>query len=167
MTDVKVAILGSFRQHYPEVLKAISEFERVGIQILSPTVSRIINPDQNFVRFETDSLNSTDSEIQLKTLSKIFAADLVFVVAPNGYIGRTTCYEIGRVHERQIPVFFSNFPLDLPIVVRKGAITSARQLAEMIVNLGDVPSIPNDGVPEKVRELEISLALITPRSPNI
>jgi hypothetical protein len=57
------------------------------------------------------------SETQSRTLGRIIAADLTFVTAPNGYIGRTTCYEIGRLVQARRPLFFSERPKDLPIQV--------------------------------------------------
>jgi hypothetical protein len=114
---LSVSVIGSFRQHYEAVMLVVKEFESLGAAVRSPVVSRIINPGACYVRFETDSPQSSDQLIQAMTLGKILGSDLVYVVAPAGYIGQTTCYELGRVHERSIPTYFSETPCDLPIEI--------------------------------------------------
>jgi hypothetical protein len=133
MTRLSVSILGSFRQYYPQVINAIIEFEKNGIVVKSPIVSKIINPGAPFVRFESDSAHLSDYDIQEITFDKIFASDFIYVVAPAGYIGRTTCYELGRVRERGIPVYFSEPVQDLPVEIHPEAVIGAADLAEMMM----------------------------------
>ncbi len=132
MRSVKISIIGSFRQYYSEVVEAARIFSTAGITVLSPGISRIINPGANFVRFEIDSPESADHEIQAATLRKILASDLVYTVAPNGYIGRTTSYELGSVIDRDIPLYFSSPPVDLPVSVLPNNILSPLDLVERI-----------------------------------
>lgn len=109
------AVIGSFRQHYAEVVAVVRQLSEAGFEVRSPVVSRIINPGAAYVRFETDLPALSNLDIQSATLAKILEADVVYVVAPGGYIGRTTCYELGCVQQRGIPVYFSEQPEDLPI----------------------------------------------------
>ncbi|MFB9662198.1 hypothetical protein ACFQS3_05700 [Glycomyces mayteni] len=124
----KAAIIGSFRKHYKEVVDAALKFESSSISVLSPPVSRIVDPKANFVRFETDALDSTDHQIQTETFARIFKSDFVYVVTPGGYIGRTTCFELGRILERGIPVFYSEEPDDLPISIASESVCSVDEL---------------------------------------
>lgn len=133
MTVISVSVIGSFRQHYPEVALAVREFESLGITVRSPVVSRIVNPGDSYVRFETDPPDSSDELIQAQTLGKILGSDAAYVVAPLGYVGRTTCYELGRVQERSIPVYFSAVPRDLPIVVPPGSVLRAHDLGRRLL----------------------------------
>lgn len=48
---------------------------------------------------------------------KIINADFVYVYDKNGYIGKTTCYEIGFCFSKKKPIFFYEMPDDLPIPV--------------------------------------------------
>lgn len=128
----RVAIIGSFRKHYEQVLAAARRFEDAWIAVLSPPLSRIANPGADFVRFETDPLESADHQIQAETLARILSADFVYVVAPGGYIGRTTSYELGRVHARGIPVYYSQQPEDLPIPVPDEQIASVEELTDFL-----------------------------------
>ncbi|MFF3657717.1 hypothetical protein [Streptomyces olivochromogenes] len=124
------------------------------MEIRSPSLSSILDTSVEFVRFTSDPVDATDHEIQLHTLRRILSSDLVYVVAPGGYIGRTTCYEIGRVHERGVPAFFSEYPKDLPIVVRSESVVKPTLLAKEIADLGRVPVVSDAEIPPKILDLE-------------
>lgn len=112
---MQCSIIGSFRKYYEDIVEIIDLFEDIGISILSPKKSYVTDPDREFVFLESDDLNYTPVEIQLIAFNRILRSNFVYVYCPHGYIGRTTAYEIGRVVERQIPIFFSDMPKDLPI----------------------------------------------------
>ncbi|RRR96523.1 hypothetical protein [Glycomyces terrestris] len=129
-----VAIIGSFRQYYEQTVSAALKFESALISVLTPPISRITNPGADFVRFETDAFNSSDHQIQAVTLTRILSADFVYVVAPGGYIGRTTSYELGRVHAEGIPVYYSERPEDLPIPVSDEQVATVDELTRLLGN---------------------------------
>lgn len=132
MSVTSISIIGSFRQHYDHVVAAARVFEFAGIKVKSPALSRIVNPEDDYVRFESDPPSCSDLTIQRATLDKILTSDVVYVACPGGYIGRTTSYELGQVHHRGIPVFFSQFPHDLPIEVLEEAVTDPETLAKAL-----------------------------------
>jgi hypothetical protein len=110
-----VAIIGSFRrERYRGVLDVVRTFRDAGFEIASPSGAEIVAGEE-FVRFATDEAALSDPEVQSSTLEKIFRADAVYVVAPDGYVGKTTCYEIGRIIQRRQPIYFSEHPVDLPV----------------------------------------------------
>lgn len=129
MKPLSVAIIGSFRTHYKAVLESVSLFNKAGLIITTPAGDRVIEPGVQFVRFESNDPKRSDVEIQTEAVYNILRADFVFVVAPEGYIGRTTCYEIGRVIQARKPIYFSEHPLDLPIQVPDSHIQSASLIA--------------------------------------
>lgn len=147
-TKGSIALIGSFRQHYPEVLAAARTFSDAGLTVKSPSVSRIVRHGPEFVRFESDPPEFSDHDLQAATLEKIFTSDLVYVVNPGGYIGRTTAYELGRVHERGMAVYYAEPPKDLPITVAEGTIVDARRLVEIIAG--------NDSGPAPVRRPRVA-----------
>jgi hypothetical protein len=115
MTIRSIAIIGSFRkERYGGVQDVIRTFRDAGFQIVSPSGAEIVSGEE-FVRFSTDEKTASDPEVQTRTLERIFTANAVFVVAPGGYLGRTTCYEIGRIIQRRQAVYFSERPVDLPV----------------------------------------------------
>jgi len=127
-----VALIGSFRQHYDAVLKSLRAFTSIGLAVTTPRGSTIVKHGIPFVRFESDESEWTDEMIQVVALHRILRADFVFVVVPNGYVGRTTCYEIGLIIQARKPVYFSERPNDLPVCIPEEHICSASFLAEQI-----------------------------------
>ena len=130
-TSPSVAIIGSFKTlaRYGAVLEAIAAFRDGGWTVTSPAGSRVLEPGIDFVRFETDSPDMSDAEVQSTTLERIMSANLAYVTAPDGYVGRTTCYEIGRLIQADRPVFFSEMPLDLPVRIDPAFVAAAAALA--------------------------------------
>lgn len=101
-----------------------------GSRLLPPKGDPIIKDGIPFVRFTSDSQEYDDPAVQTLALHRILTADLVYVVAPDGYVGRTTCYEIGRVIQAGHPIYFSAQPSDLPLRVPIEHIKSPRELVD-------------------------------------
>lgn len=141
MIQPSVSLVGSFRQHYEEVVKAAGVFAAAGMLVKSPPVSKIVDRGRGFVRFESDPVLATDRELQAAALGKIFTSDFVYVVDPGGYIGRATAYELGRIHERGMAVYYAEPPGDLAIDVPDGTVLSAQQLAAGLA-AGNVRAVP-------------------------
>lgn len=122
---IKIALIGSFRaENYPRVQETLNAFKDAGIDVLSPAGTSIISGVE-FVRFETDRETASDALIQTETLAKIFEADAVYVVTGiAGYVGKTTCYEIGRIVQRGQPLYFSEMPDDLPVHIPSAHVVS-------------------------------------------
>lgn len=135
-----VAIIGSFKQHNTEVQRVCAALRDAGINITSPRGEELVKPDIDFVRFHSDNPMWSDPAIQSLALHRILKADLVYVVVPGGYIGRTTCYEVGRVIQSRRPVYFSEMPLDLPLRVPKQYILNVATLVDRVVDNAWHPS---------------------------
>ncbi|WP_334037538.1 hypothetical protein [Burkholderia gladioli] len=112
-----IAIIGSFKQHNEEIQALCRTLRESGITVTTPQGESIINTGHEFVRYGTDDPALSDDAVQSLALHRILRADLVYAVLPNGYIGRTTCYEVGRVVQARRPIYFSQRPKDLPIRV--------------------------------------------------
>ena len=112
-----VAIIGSFQKYYSEILSIIQMFKTAGLYVLSPKESYISGRIEDFVIFGSDRKDFSPAEIQMITLDRIVAADAVYVYNPKGYVGKTTCYEIGFCFSKRKPIYFYNHPVDLPIPV--------------------------------------------------
>jgi len=132
MTNLTVSLIGSFRKHYAHVVRAAEIFSAAGMEIRSPAISRIVNPGDNYVRFESDPPTSSDYHIQAETFENIFSSDLVYVVAPHGYVGPTTNLELGRLWERDIPIYFSEPPADLPVAIPPSSVLDPQSLVERL-----------------------------------
>lgn len=124
-----VAVIGSFRQHLSLVKEAVEAFRNTGWTITSPPGGEVIEPNIEFVRFEADNVDHDDFTVQTVAMHRILRATLIYVVAPQGYVGKTTCYEIGRAIQSNRPVYFSHPPADLPLRVPTEVVAPARTLA--------------------------------------
>jgi hypothetical protein len=133
-----VAVIGSFKQHYVAVCGAIALFRDAGWTVTSPAGTEILEEGIDFVRFSSDDTSLSDACVQSVTLRNIFAADLVYVVAPEGYVGRTTCYEVGRLIQARRPVYVSAHPIDLPVQVPAHFVLSPEALVARFA-MGAVP----------------------------
>jgi hypothetical protein len=134
LPGVSVAIIGSFRQHYVAVLKAVHTFRDAGWIVTSPLGTDIIREGIEFVRFTSDTPGWNDPTVQSIALHRILRADMVYVVAPEGYVGRTTCYEVGRAVQANRPLFFSEHPKDLPLAVPEARVREAATVVELLRN---------------------------------
>lgn len=141
MTRPSVSLIGSFRRHYAEIRKTARIFLAAGMTVKSPPISRVIDPERDFVRFEADPPEAADHEIQAATLGKIFSSDFVYVVNPGGYIGQMTAHELGRVIERGIAVYYAAMPEGFPIEIPDGTVLSAEELVAGLSG-GSISAVP-------------------------
>jgi len=112
-----ISVIGSFRKHN-ELIQQICEMLRgAGMTIASPQGNQLIDENIEFVRFDSDCATSSDAAIQLLALHRILRSDLIYAVVPDGYIGKTTSYEVGRILQSGTPIYFSERPLDLPVYI--------------------------------------------------
>lgn len=129
-----IAIIGSFRKYYEQVSEIITYFTDSGYVVQSPSKSKICKSIEKFVVFESDNPSYTPAEIQMITLNKILSSDAIYVYNPDGYIGRTTCYEIGVCLTKKKPVYFYQQPNDLPIPVDNKQILTPEDFVVILKN---------------------------------
>jgi len=130
--NLSASLIGSFRRHYPQVRHAAAQLEAAGVAIRSPSIAVIVNPGDSYVRFDSDSPDCSDLLIQAATFERLYASDFIYVVAPGGYVGRSTAYELGQIHARGIPVFYSERLDDVPFGAPSWSVASAEDLARQV-----------------------------------
>ena len=91
---MKCVISGSFRKHYDDIRRTISDFEELGVEVLSPMKSSIINPNEAFTILETDTSNDP-KKLEEDHLNAIRQCDFLYICDIGGYIGASTLLEIG------------------------------------------------------------------------
>ncbi|GAA6410847.1 hypothetical protein K040078D81_49640 [Blautia hominis] len=131
---MKISIIGSFRKYYEEIKQIIMLLQKNKIDVLSPKHSEITHSINDFVVFASDNHVLTPAEIQTDTLNRILKSDVVYVYDPEGYIGRTTCYEIGVIRTTTIPLIFLEKPNDLPIIVNDYEVMNPSKLIYTLLN---------------------------------
>lgn len=133
-TLMKISIIGSFRKYYENIKELIVLLKKNDIEVMSPKFSVITHSKDDFVIFASDNMDFSPAEIQTETLNRILKSDIVYVYNPNGYVGRTTCYEIGIIRTTSIPLLFLENPKDLPIMVCNTDIMKPPKLIYMLLN---------------------------------
>ena len=146
-----VSIIGSFRKedHYSVIKKAIKYFKKHGLIVLSPKGTRVKNSIDDFVIFESDDCLLSPEEIQMVTLDKIIHSNAVYVCNVGGYVGRTTCYEIGFCLSRSVPLYFYAPPNDLPIPVDQDHIKTIEEFCKLVLD-GQPVTIRSDGMGQEM-----------------
>ena len=129
----RVSIIGSFQKYYAEVIKIIRLFRENDLWVLSPKDSRITGKIEDFVIFESDNQQYNLEEIQMITLDRILESEAVYVFNPGGYVGRTTCYEIGFCYSRSMPLYFFSTPNDLPIPINEEQIVTPESFVKLVL----------------------------------
>lgn len=138
---MKGCIIGSFRKYYDDILTAICIIEKNGHSILSPKKSKIIRNKEGFVILASDNSNYSEIDIETIVLHRLFQSDFIYVWNPNGYVGKTTCYEIGRATEHDIPIYYSNYPKDIPLYIPKGSVINLNDFVTYINKNKRLPPI--------------------------
>lgn len=131
---MRITIIGSFRKYYEDICEIIDKFEQNGIEIMSPKKSFIVNSVDGFVVLNTDAKTEKPFIIQEHVFENIKKSDAVYVWNPKGYLGNSTCYEIGKVMEMGKLIIFKEFPNDLPIRVEKSMIKSVEEMISWLNN---------------------------------
>ncbi|HMJ75212.1 MAG TPA: hypothetical protein VK507_04525, partial [Iamia sp.] len=151
----RVAIIGSFKQHYAPILEAHREFTAAGWEITSPLGDPVVHEGVDFVRFTSDPEAWDDAMVQTVALHRILRADLVYVLAPSGYVGRTTCYEIGRVVQADRPVYFSERPEDLPLTLPADHVASPAEVVARTASAALEPLYSGSALPHAELERDL------------
>jgi len=108
---ISATISGSFHKHFDEIHRKIREFREARIEVVSPELSQPISSRDGFVMLETDS--GSPREIEKKHLEAISRSDFLYVVNPEGYIGKSVALEIGFAVSKNIPVYSLSKPEDI------------------------------------------------------
>lgn len=127
---MKITIIGSFRKYYEEICHIIDIFENKNFTVLSPKKSFISDEKDGFVILNSDQKGQKPYIIQEHVFINISKSDCVYVWNPSGYLGNSTCFEIGKIQEMKKPLFFKEFPKDLPIEIKPSMIKEVNAFIE-------------------------------------
>lgn len=119
-----VTVSGSFRKAMSEVQSAVEWFTDAGALVLSPADPRIVDSFGDFVFVASDQVRRLRT-VQARHLASVAASDLLWLVAPEGYVGQSAAMEIGYAAAHQVPIFCTEVPIDLTL--RQWVITVASQ----------------------------------------
>lgn len=107
----EVVICGSYRRE-PEVLLAdFHSFRKAGCQVLSPLSATFTKIVDGFAYAQGEEDQEPHS-IELRHLTAIQRADLVWFHSPKGYVGPSGAMELGFANAMGVPVFSRTLPDD-------------------------------------------------------
>ena len=137
----RCVVHGSFRKHLPEIRQAIEVFESAGIEVLAPALPDVTTEIDGFVRFEGEEKKDARliELLYLRQLKRLGQEGFSYFVDPEGYIGKTTSYELGIAQVTNVPCFFSTRPTDHPVYVHKNSVLSPEDLSAYILKTGALP----------------------------
>src|SRR5947209_19332770 len=108
------AVSGSFHRHMDAITRAVHELATLSVRVLSPADARVVAAQGEFLFVASDRVRSVRL-VQDRHLDCIRAADLLWLVCPDGYVGSSASMEIGYAAGAGVPIFATYPPLDLTL----------------------------------------------------
>jgi len=141
MANIKCIIHGSFSKHFNEIKEASKLFQAAGIEVLAPKQGELVAENNGFVLFEDEKGQDPRliELLYLHNLKKLGSMGFSYFVNPEGYIGKSTSYELGIAQLTNTRAFFSHKLTDHPAYVHKNSIWSARALADYVYANNSLP----------------------------
>jgi len=109
---LRAAVSGSFHRHMERITEAVHELAALSVRVLSPADPRVVAKQGEFLFVASDRVRSVRL-VQDRHLESIRAADFLWLVSPDGYVGSSASMEIGYAAHAGIPVFATHAPSDL------------------------------------------------------
>lgn len=107
-------VSGSFHRHMEAITKAVHELAGLSVRILSPADPRIVAFQGEFLFVASDPVRSVRL-VQDRHLESIRAANFLWLVCPDGYVGQSASMEIGYAVREGVPIFSTTPPSDLTL----------------------------------------------------
>jgi NTP pyrophosphatase (non-canonical NTP hydrolase) len=137
----RAVLCGSFRRD-PEALHAEFTALRNRFDVLSPASIDFVEPEAEFVRLASE-LGESEAVIERRHLDAVSEADLVWLHAPNGYVGTSAAMELGHAAAIGVPIYCSTAPSD-PVLA--ALVTIVTEPSDIALNEGDVLGLPGQGI---------------------
>lgn len=130
-TDRKlnIVISGSFSRYFDGISETVKIFESLGVNVLSPKASRVINSGEEFAVLETDDTNDPQI-LEQRHLDAIIKADALYLYDPDGYIGDSSKMELGWAIALGKPVFCKELIADSTLKFFCGKVATPKQARE-------------------------------------
>jgi nucleoside 2-deoxyribosyltransferase len=111
---MKCVVSGSFRKFYDAIAGLVEDFEKCGIEVLSPSKSKIVKSQEEFVILESDKTDDIEI-LERNHLNAIKEADFLYIYNPEGYMGESTIMELGWALAMDKPVYSLEKSKDLAL----------------------------------------------------
>jgi hypothetical protein len=108
------AVSGSFHRHMEAITRAVHELAALSVRVLSPADPRVVAAQGEFLFVASDRVRSVRL-VQDRHLESIRAANFLWLVCPDGYVGQSASMEIGYAAGSGIRIFAVRAPTDLTL----------------------------------------------------
>jgi hypothetical protein len=108
------AVSGSFHRHMEAITAAVHELAERDVRVLSPADPRIVAQQGEFLFVASDRVRSVRL-VQDRHLESIRAANFLWLVCPDGYVGQSASMEVGYAAAVGVPIFAMQAPTDLTL----------------------------------------------------
>jgi len=142
-------VSGSFHRHMEAITRAIHDLATLSVRVLSPADPRIVAIQGEFLFVASDPVRAIKL-VQNRHLESIRAANFLWLVCPDGYVGQSASMEIGYAVREGVPIFARHAPTD----------GTLREYVKMVPSLAEAVRMVSAG-PQRRR---IPGILIDPRA---
>jgi len=104
LREWEVVLSGSYRRDTEGLRRVYEELRDLGCTVLSPSRVDPAREADGFVYMKGEE-TETAEQIELKHLEAIQKAAMVWLYAPEGYVGLSAALEVGFAHAQGIPIF--------------------------------------------------------------
>lgn len=125
---LSVVVCGSYHRDREGLLRAVTLLER-SFDIVSPESFAFVDRSADFVRLPGEH-NEAEHEIEARHLAAMRGADLVWLHAPDGYVGTSAAMELGHAAALGIPVFSATPPAD-PVLAASVVVVASPGLVDL------------------------------------
>lgn len=142
MPKFRCVLHGSFRNHFKEISAAHKLFSAAGIEVLAPELSEIKKIKDGFAVLASDPQDADARLIELlylRNLKRLGANGFSYFVNPDGYIGKSSSYELGIAQISNIRCFFAEKAKDHPAYLHRSSIWRPEDLISFISEHGRLP----------------------------
>jgi hypothetical protein len=128
-------VSGSFHRHMGAISAAVYDLASFSVRVLSPADPRIVAAQGQFLFVASDPVGSIRL-VQDRHLDCIRAADFVWLVCPDGYVGPSASLEIGYAAAAGVPILSAHQPTDITL---REYVKSVPSLAEGLRLIAENP----------------------------
>lgn len=134
-------IHGSFSKHFDEIKRTRDIFVVAGIDVLAPKIGKLEFEKDGFALFsdEKDQDPRFVELMYLHNLKQLGNNGFSYFVNPDGYIGKSTSYELGIAQITNTTCYFKSKLSDHPAYINKRMVISAESLANYITLNDSLP----------------------------
>lgn len=132
---------GSFRKHFKKIKEVHMVFSSYGVEVVAPEFSEIAAVKDGFAILDSDELVNPQmiELLYLTKLKKIGNNGFSYFVNEDGYLGKSTSYELGIAQVLGVPCFFLEKPADHPVYTPKNSLWKPENLAEFVQKFKRLP----------------------------